>query len=341
MLAIMSGNMSAYASSAEMNIEDQKQDQIDEIFTELNELALATNQVLFSANTVATTPDLTYINDRQTELDQRLESLEVHKIDPNNSEDIAQLEEVMQHTLDTEMMNAPLATSEDGPNISTLAELFSVYQTSGARTISGTKYNYSYVRVIDNKGYGKLTQSVSDTTLIGKSSVQLSDMLKYNFSFGLDAFLGSLPYGWAASWLIGNVFSALDSYSSSSSLQVTCPSGKVGIYTMNMTSVTEMTYYFIYMPEYYDWILCGSKASVVSFAKAEAFTANIGGKAVSDSNDDQGSTSTGNTWSWYYDEFIRTRSNNYSPIGSLEIKGMNNYSKTFSPKYYNTFIGLY
>lgn len=102
-----------------------------------------------------------------------------------------------------------------------------------------------------------------------------------------------------------------------------------------------MTCYFIYMPEYYDWILFGSKASNVSFAKAEAFTANIGGKAVGDSNDEEGTTSTGNVWYWYYDEFIRTRLDQYSPIGSLEIKGMNNYSKTFSPKYYSTFMGLY
>lgn len=190
------------------------------------------------------------------------------------------------------------------------------------------------------KGTGTLTQTASNTTLIENKSTILADMLKYNFSFGFKSFLGSTPVGMAATWVVGNVFTALKSYNSSST--VTGGNNATGIYTMNMVSVTQMDYFFVYIPQYYDWVLCGSKAVNISFARSEALACNINGKAVADSKTyGTSNSSTGKAWNWYVDNYFSTGRCVYSPIGSFTINGMYNSSTTFSPKYYSTFMGLY
>ena len=197
------------------------------------------------------------------------------------------------------------------------------------------RYYGSYVVVVDDKGYGGLTNITVDTRLCGTTSTTLSNLLKYNFNFGFSQFLGLIPYGWAADWLIGNIFTVLNSYDGSSI--VTCPVGHSGIYTMNMASVTQMTYIYIYDPGYSTWVLCGSRTSNLSFSRTDCLAANIGGNAVTRSTDfPDATTSTGESPAWYLLQYVQYRQANHHSPGSFTINGMNGNSTRFTPVYYQS-----
>lgn len=329
---------SAFATGVEAQAAE-KQDRIDEIFKELNELALKVNiqnsaaygtfSALYSEETKA-------INERRDELDRQLEAFGVHKIDPNCKEDLARLERVMLHAVEPSTLKAGhrAAPVEDPPDLEALTSNYSVYQYDESIYVD-QEYFGSYVIVVDDKGYGGLTNITSDTRMCGATSTLLSDLLKYNFSFGFSQFLGLIPYGWAADWLIGNIFTVLNSHDGSSI--VTCPKGKPGIYTMNMASVTQMTYIYIYDPSYTTWVLCGSRTSNLSFARSDCLAANIDGKAVADSYDfPQVTSRTGESPAWYLLQYVQYRKDNHHSPGSFTINGMDDYITEFTPVYYQS-----
>lgn len=318
--------------------DSEKQDRIDAIFKELNELAHEanmdniTNSVTYGA--LPSEERLNSIKDRKDTLDGQLESLGVHKIDPDCEEDLERLGSVMLHAIDASTLNDGLcvAAIEDPPNLEVLARKYSLYQYNDS-IYTDKIYNCSYIVVVDDKGYGGLTVSNFNAELCGKDSTLLSDLLKYTVNFGFSQFLGSQPYGWVADWTIGAVFTSLDSYNSSSIVV----RGKEDIYAMFIGSTTQMTYYYIYDPGYSSWVLCGSRASDLTFSRTDVFAGNVGGKYVSLSEDFPASSSTGESAIWYFLQYVQNnRKSNHHTLGSLKIKGMDGSSATFTPVYYSS-----
>ena len=319
----------------------EKQHRIDEIFKELNELALEVNLQNSATYGIYSTSSATHseeqmmtINERINELDSQLESLGVHKIDPDCQEDLDRLSNVMSHAVDASTLEAGLRTTpvEDPPDLEALTSNYTVYQYDESIYVDQMYYG-SFVVVIDNKGYGGLTNITVNSKLCGTTSTTLSDLLEYNFSFGFSQFLGLIPYGWAVEWLIGNVFTALNSYNGSSI--VTCPTGHSGIYTMNMASVTQMTYIYIYEEAYSSWVLCGSRTSNLSFARTDCLAANIGGEAITDSYDFPPIPSrTGEPPAWYLLNYVQNHTYPQDHPGYFTINGMNGNSTIFDPVYF-------
>lgn len=323
-----------------------KEDRIDEIFGELNELA---NEVNMSSIANSITYDvfpseerhdvslseerLSYIRDRKADLDNQLESLGVHKIDPDCKEDLEHLGEVMLHAIDASSLNyGPYAAAiEDPPNLEVLSRKYSLYQYDDS-IYTDKIYKCSYIVVVDDKGYNGLTTAEQSTVLCGEKSIKLSDLANYNFSFGFSQFLGSIPYGWAIDWAIGSVFTALKSYNSSSIVTRT----NKDIYTTVIGSTTQMTYYYIYDTGYSSWVLCGSRASKLTLSRSDLFAGNVGGEFISLSEDFPASSSTGESAKWYFLQYAENnrQSNHHSP-GSFTVNGMNG-SKKFTPVYYSS-----
>lgn len=109
-----------------------------------------------------------------------------------------------------------------------LANLYSIYEYNGTRTIKGKTYDYKYYRVIDNKGY--VDSPLTESELIvpaAKVNTTIGALLDYNFSYGFSTFLGFIPGGSIADWVLGNIFTALESYNLNSSV----------VYNNNMASI--------------------------------------------------------------------------------------------------------
>lgn len=316
-------------NASAINFEKPKQKEIDDIFAQLNDLAAERRMIeLFeSNNSTNATKETPYINNtiatitkQEEQLDDRLEGLGVHKIDPNNKEDIERLEDVVLSAWKNEIAKMDTTSSIPAPpDFYSIADCYSLYQHTGVTTVNGVSYNYSYIRVIDDKGYSRspLTSS-KEIHMVTQINTVLSDLLSYNFSFGFSAFLGTTPYGWAADWTIGNVTTVFNSLAKDSPVTY---SGNSDIYQMSLLSVTQMQYCYVYIPSG-GWILCGANAPSISFARAESIVANVNGVAKADGKIYQTTTSsTGISAVGYVSNYVQTGSFRYDPIGSFEVKG--------------------
>lgn len=263
------------SDSMKNNTENANQSKIEKIFTNLNELALNMKKLdLFNKQTINNNSlkIIQEIKKEQNDLEKMLEKLGIHKLDPNNINDINSLSEIINSSVGSNDQMAPMALFD----FSILVNVYSIYEYTGTYVISGVSYDYKYVRVVDNKGYvdTKLTKAQL-ITLVGQVNTTVSNLLSYNFSYGFSSFLGILPYGWAADWILGNIFTALNSYNGSSPVVY---NNSNGIYCINMISITDMTYYYIKVSGL--WYNCGSRASNIGLARADSFTANISGTPV-------------------------------------------------------------
>ena len=310
---------------------DTVQKEIDAIFTELNEMAaeermaalLAEESREIEENVVAIKAQ----NDhRKQDLENRLESLGVNTIDPNNPDDMASLEEVMLGNGNTSVKSIP-----DPPNLENLVDCYTLRQYTSSVTVDGTSYKYSYIYVTDDLGYSDspLTHSKSANKLIGKESTLLSDILDFQFSFGFSSYLGVIPYGWVADWFIGTVFTVLESYNENSIISY---EGNDNIYSMTMISVTEMMYIYVYLPDVGEWMLCGTRAPNISYARGEYLAANVDGNAVVDVKKyPTVSSSTGSAASTYVRNYINDRYHKIDYIGSFTVNTYDDETIRFTP----------
>lgn len=309
---------------------DAIQREIDAIFTELNEMAAEEKmaEMLAEKNEdiaekVAAAKEQN--NLRKQYLENRLESLGVNTIDPDNPDDMAALQEVVLGNIDTSAQTIP-----DPPDLYALADCYTLQQYNSSLTVNGTVYQYSYIYVTDNKGYEDSTLTHSQTTniLIGKESTVLKDILEYQFSFGFSSYLGLIPYGWVADWAIGSVFAILESFDENSNISY---SGNNNIYNMSLLSVTQMMYVYVYMPTG-GWCLCGTRAPNISYTRAEYMIANVDGEAVSDSESYPTVTSsTGSAAYTYVREYVLNGTHNIDSIGSFTVNAYDGAIVRFSP----------
>lgn len=310
---------------------DTIQQEMDAIFTELNEMAAEEKmaEILAKENremeeklaAVKAQNDL-----KKHYLENRLESLGVNTIDPDNPDDMAALEEIMLGNSSASVQSIP-----DPPNLETFADCYTLQQYTSSIPVNGTSYKYSYIYVTDNKGFNRspLTSSQNANKLIGKESTVLRDILDYQFSFGFSSYLGAIPGGWVADWAIGTVCAALNSFNENSIISYT---GNKDIYSMTMLSVTQMMYVYVYLPNSGNWVLCGTRAPNISYTRAEHVVANVAGTAVSAAKDyPTVNSSTGSAGYTYVRTYINDWYHDIDDIGSLSIKAYKGATIHFTP----------
>lgn len=305
-----------------------KQEQIDKLFSELNDLALEKKiqQNSASMNSSAkTTSDITAMEEQ---IEQTLESFGVKKIEASNTQDISRL---------SALVSSTNASARAGFDFSMIADAYSVYDYSGTTKINGKSYDYEYFRVVDNKGYVDTALTTSQLVVpVAKVNTTIGALLQYNFSYVMSEFLGIVPGKDVTEWVLGNIFAVLESYSSNSPVVY---NNNTGIYSINMISVTEMSYYYIKVNG--SWHQCGSRASNISFARSDSFSANINGRAYADSkNYPTWTSSTGHSWSWYLEKFVSSALPTHDSIGKIKIYRNSSLVHTFSPAFISNPMGL-
>lgn len=331
--------------------EDVRQGQIEQIFEELNSLAaVEANQKYLDSNGLGnfktsvdsrSDRDVKLANERQNELEaiqleQKLAELGVNKIDASDSEDMKMLKE-MEATLEySENVSERSGIYDTAPNLSAIANLYTLYTYDGKVNRNGTEYYYRYIKVIDNKGYNGLTHIQELNAIASLPSSQLTNILNYNFNYVFTSLLGKVPGGILVNWTLGNIFTIFNNMSSA---QIS--SSGSAIYRIFHTGVTSMTYYYVYNN---GWKMVGVGASA-SIIRDDYFAGNVNGTPRTDYNSVSFSTSTSGIWSDYVNAYINNMSVNpnfciTNELGSFDVNGYSN-SLTYTPAYARVPADLY
>jgi len=125
------------------DFEKATQEEIDDIFRQLNNLATEKREEEFLERTYGINTDKNTlvasveIAHEEKQLNNRLEELGVHKIDPNNREDMEHLEDVVLSEQKNDITKGKASSIPDPPDLSSLANCYSLYQYSGTTTVKG------------------------------------------------------------------------------------------------------------------------------------------------------------------------------------------------------------
>lgn len=302
-----------------------KEEKIDLIFQELNQLAMQDNlENLYKKPTRSA--NMQARNERRLYLNNQLEELGVHLLDPNSPEDMARFEDVI-YSEYKNSKTSPLSI-DDKPNVEYFADRYAIYEFSGNVKIRNENYSYVNYRVVDSKGYGGLTKNEANITMIDEENTVVADLLSYTFEFGVDQFLGSLPHALLLDWTLGGIFTVFDSYDDTSTVSSSSP-----MYVLALSSITEMMYYYVYRDDLQIWVQAGSSALDVQFSRHDYFSANINGKLETDEFDSEGNSSTNLFYADYYENLIYNRTETHSDIGYFTIEGPSR-DYEFEPCYY-------
>lgn len=256
-----------------------------------------------------------------------LEALGVKKIDPEDNEAVNHLKDIVNSSTNYECVTR--SSLDDGLDFDMFLDAYSVFQVDAAWTVDGQRIPYTAVRIIDNKNYANspLTK-ITDVSLINQMNTTMGSLLTYQFSFGLSQYLGTLQNGWFYDWALGNAFTILEDINTNT--YVTSYQNKP-IYTMNMVSVTEMFYCYVYNPAGV-WDLCGVKANSISYARGEMISMNMGGEPYIDSKIYPTVTSsTGISIIDYISDYVRYGYQQTHPPGRLFVNGTGNRTFDITP----------
>ena len=321
---------------------DLKEEEIDLIFEEMNEVLvekahaeyLASKNAEHSSGLMEINSTENQLNKRQDVLETALSKLGVHKLDPNDKEDMAILVELSNVKNQKDGVVTLSDPYDSAPDLAAIATVYSVYLQDHSYTIDGVTYNYRRCIVIDNKGRNGLTENAEYDLVPAISGVDLMEqMLVYNFGFLFSNFLGSVPYGVAADWVIGNVFTFLNGVSPN----VILASGTDPMYRAFMTSVTKMEYIYVY--DYNVWNLIASSADA-SILRSDLFVGNVHGVPKHEFYDHQTWNSSSNDTTYnYIKKYVdagRTSSfHDIDPLGTIGVVGFNG-TYNFAPVFYSS-----
>ena len=149
-------------------IEMYRSQREEQLFEQMSELV--SEKIRLDARPVKDTVRMTEIDDEMSRIDAALEAVGVHKMDANDPEDLALMAEVM---LGGEQGNQVYNSRSMEPDLSYLADAYSVYETSGSTVINGVTYPYRTFRIVDNKGMDRLYTNDITAELIGAVSSTL------------------------------------------------------------------------------------------------------------------------------------------------------------------------
>lgn len=328
-------------------IEEAEQAQIDNIFHELNIIAIEKankdyleslgvfndeileEMGLASFDSFISERDAVY-RQRELELEERLETLGVHKIDPSNPEDREFLDEFsMSFGQDSSNNSLGLTgTNEPAPDLNAVANLYTLFKRDGTKTYNNKTYEYRYIKVIDNKGYNGLTLIETVDPAKNLTNAQLKNILTYNFGYIVSTLLSSTPAGLVTDWTLGNIFNVLKNKPNA-----VISSSNGPIYRVTHTGVTSMTYYYL---NNNGWRLIGVGAET-DIIRDDYFAANVDGKPTTDYHKDSFSIKTSGIWSNYVEAYLANMSSYPSyclvnEIGYITIRGYQN-NLTYTPPY--------
>lgn len=332
-MALLSPNVFASISTSQVPLDDAaidpNQREIDALFTELNELAMeeyllsSSNEDELSTASTQTTARMNAINARESELNARLEQLGVHEIDPNNAEDMAQLQEVMMGSM---MVNGTESVPNP-PDLSDYALLYTLQQYNGTTQVNGVTYNYSYIYVTDNKRYANspLTIDSGACAMVGRRSMTITDILDMSFSFAAEELVGTLP--WGLRWTVSSLFEILETKPGSASVTYY---NNQDIYSLNIHAKTQMMYCYVYMPVM-GWTLCGTKAPNITFTRSDYLDAIIDGEYETDSSVTTSTVSTGVSAVTYARNYVQGSGHVVHQYGWFSVEGEYGIVVTISP----------
>lgn len=311
-----------------------KDDQIDRLFSELNDIALQ-DKLAAQSNTPLEAASYQERANSKASINNQLESLGVHLLDPNSPEDMAKFEEVVY----SEYENSGISPSsiEDKPNVSNIANRYSVYEYTGTVKLDNVYHDYLYYTVVDNKGSNGLTENKFECQIIGGGTYTFIDLLNYSFNFVLSSYLGSTPKGLLATWGFGAIFEGLDAYEGSTIVTASNP-----LYILTLTSVTSMRYYYLYREDLDIWVQAGSSATLIDYARSDTLSGNFGGRADTLKSQDSFDSSTDLPWDDYFKSLYYNHQELHCPIGSITLQKKESiYDQPdlvldfqFAPKYY-------
>lgn len=349
-ICLITSFMQPVYAASDMNsnlAEKRKQEKIEAIFNELNEVAcekahaeylaslgvgnqnLTDNSVTSeNSKSLFMQKDIVELNNTKKELNNKLKNLGVHKIDDSNKNDMKMLEQ-LESCVDVKKDLQIQGVYDTAPDLHAVANLYTLYTYNGNYKYNGSTYTYRYIKVVDDKGYRGLTENQMLDALGKYESHYVREVLNYNFGYIFSALLSSIPYGAVIDWQLGNIFAILNGKPESAVVS----SGSAAMYTITHTAVTSMTYYWIYNNSW-RYIGAGAECNV---ARSDLWAGNIEGKATHDYHYDSWRTCTSGIWYNYLEDYINVMSWNPSycninQIGSFYIKGISN-SAYFTPKF--------
>lgn len=347
-LCVFSNPWTADAAVADYSLEYEmaRLEYVDSIMREMNELVAVDiierndDRMRFSDNTtyglkknegMIESQDA-LLREKKQEYENKLESVGVNKIDPNDPQDMKLLEDMQRDMYEKNSTVYSMARAnvyDIAPDFAVLANVYTLYLMDGKYRHNGVWYNYRYIQVTDDKGYNGLTYSQDNdlTANIKQSAVQ--SVLKYNFGYLTDKLSGVLSLGTAPiEWILGNIFAGLDGVNAAKITR----SRKNNLYEVTHVSVTQMRYCFFYND---GWQHIGTSGSA-SVARRDSFVGNVNAQA--DIKDEITKFHIQSKWGLLdfvstYAEVMDTRPDFcvIDDFGKLTIKGFNNQKFYFKP----------
>ena len=332
--------VNVYAAEQNDNwIEIKKQEEIDVLIDEINEIAL---QEKIRNSELHTTTDLMSKSRNEEEskykeskenCDALLEQMGVNKIDPLDKNDMKILEDMQKDFAKSTGNCVTMRTNDaldSAPDFSMLANIYTLYIYNGIYKYNNTDYNYRYIKVVDDKGYNGLYYYQDNDLAVNIPYTVIESVLSYNFGYGVSYLIGKLKYGTVIDWTLGMIFDSVAAVEDA--MTISC--GSKPLYGVRHASVTSMTYYFFYN-EGWHHIGTGGTAEIV---REDYLYANINGSPVLDENEERFTIKSEWIWHDYVEQYAKAMS--YMPeycainrIGELQIKGYNGRKYYFAPVY--------
>lgn len=274
--------------------------------------------------------DCTIISEDETNLissaiEMQLEELGVRKLNPDDPEDMKLLDEL---PAQREYSGVPLTGAQDyAPTLNAIAGLYSLFYESGNYYYQGVEYPFRYIRVIDDKGYGKLTVMKSFDMGPKKNSViLLSELFDYNFKYILSSFLGIFPGGAILDWTLNNIITGLNTIDQNNTITYGAGNNENNAYIAHQGSVTQMTYYYIYYNNV--WRMVGASATA-ELGRLDSCMINCEGELIKfhEEHDNWNIKTGGGYWYDFMKRYLEKGVNsvNYLDIhsfGSIKMRGI-------------------
>ena len=342
---IFNTTTTAFAAPVDDNIRNRKekvkQERVGEIMNELNRMAAEDkyDMIKLANGKALDVKDVTRSKERHEKKSNyvaELESLGVHKIDPENAEDMAMLAEMQEEMVfeseasESAAVTFALSSEYDtAPDFAMIANVYSLYIYNGTYKYNGTPYYYRYIRVVDDKGYDGLYYYQQNNLVPNVGGAVVDAIFSYNFGYGTSSLISKIPkFGVVLDWTLGNIFDAVAAANNAHIIYTT----NKPLYKVEHASVTAMTYYFFYNG---GWRHIGTSGNA-TVVRNDSFAGNIAGTPVIDNN--TATLELRSNMIWYdfvsnYAQVMATRPNDchIEEIGGLEIKAYNNKTYYFYP----------
>ena len=323
----------AYANEQSVNIETKDQ-RINGLISELNQIAAQEAHILSDPNAATLYPlSIEKLALRERTINAELEMLGVTLVDPNDSETVSRLNAIVGEAEANNYCNESISTKST-PDISEIAALYNVYETTGTYTVDGIAYDVLTIHVThDSAKDGIMLHEVQQHTLpLVSNGRTWEEFITYNVSFGVDMFVGTLPWesGSALSYIFGL---ANDDYADTAIVSTHGES-----YHMTFNSTSAMVYYYVRMPND-GWAQCGSSVVNFQLARHDVLSVTVGSTPVNDYYNSPSRSipkTESHSVNWYLRDFFNSGTWHDCTMGMLPVYGYFAFSNNIRPAFVYT-----